>query len=192
MRAMCILAISWLTLGMLPIESASAEPRYSGSVHAGYVLAQDIGLGAGGWASVARDIGAHWSVGAEAGYAALPTADAPFASVARGAPLRTGGGSALASASGALMFRNAPPPAHVYVIGTVGYYDLAIRSGFGFPRVPGKLEHERHAGFSIGAGISGSGQLAPGFELRWHHVSDVDRRDIMSDALSFEFGLHFE
>jgi hypothetical protein len=194
MRALRILALIWLTSWLLPIESASAEPHYSGTLHAGYALTRGNGLGMSGRAGVARAIDPHWSVGAEAAYSVLPALnDEGYIDVV--VPRFDGAGGTFLvarSASGLVELRDSNSLARPYIVGTAGYCELTIRTRFNSSRVAEDVARERHAEFSLGAGVSGPGHVMPGFQLRWSHLSGMDRSDIASDALSFEFGLHFE
>ena len=52
-----------------------------------------------------------------------------------------------------------------------------------------RVEDVWNPGFSLGVGVSGSGLVRPGFQLRWHEV--LGPEDINLDLVTFEAGLHF-
>src|SRR5439155_538 len=80
------------------------------------------------------------------------------------------------------------PTIRVHLLGTFGYYDLTHRTKYGGVR-PDAVEHEASPGFSLGIGLSGSGPLMPGFQLRWHEVLRPEPNRL--DVVSLEAALHF-
>jgi hypothetical protein len=141
----------------------------------------------GGWAALLRSVAPGWSVGAEAGYFALPGIDYNVLNVV-GFPLVSSDFRVM-SASAVVRWRN-EIEMPVHLIGSLGYYNEEQRDHRASGSDP--VERNGHVGFGLGAGISGSGSLRPGFQVRWHHVDRTKAREqLHGDTVSFEVGLYF-
>ncbi len=166
MRRARIATLSALALGTSLVASATAAPRWSGTAQAGFVLAQDLGLGAGGSLGLTHAIAPSWSVGGELGYAALPGRGFACATVV-GLDCPTGSDFRLASLAAAVTLRAAGRPGP-HLVGTFGLYDVVERTHF--MRRPDSITHDWRPGLSLGIGVSGPGPVSPEFDLRWERV----------------------
>jgi len=185
----CVALVAPIALLLLPVSRAGAETPCSAVVTGGLVSVSHRdgssvpgGTTLGVWIDLLRAALPNWSVGSEVGYSGLPGSYGVSAYV--GAP--NGTSRSMFSASGVVRWRN-EGPVRVHLLGTIGYYDLAARTGYDEGRSD-EVEHDRRAGFSLSIGFSGSGPVMPGFRLRWQDVVGPDR-DL--NAVSLEAGLHF-
>ena len=177
-----------LTAALAAFGSASARGETGWSAVAKTGLAfmrQGENVTSGGWFDLLHSMAPNASVGAEVGYIKLPGVSYVYPAVV-GYTGPTGKSLGMLGASGVFRVRSAGP-ARVHLLGTFGYYDLSTRTHFNGN--PDRVEHEGHPVFSLAIGVSGSGLVRPGFQLRWHEV--VMQRAEYFDVISFEAGLHF-
>ena len=182
--------VAWLAWLVVGAAEACAGTRWSATASGGFAFVSsrdgsDVpgGTNLGGWLSVLHAAAPNGSVGVEAGYFTLPALGAYAAVV--GGPM--GESRSVLSASGAVRWRS-PGAIRVHLLGTFGYYDLTHRTKYGGVR-PEAVEHEASPGFSLGIGLSGSGPLMPGFQLRWHEVLRPEPNRL--DVVPLEAALHF-
>jgi hypothetical protein len=173
----------------LASSRAQAEAPWSAAASGGLVFPVGQrygGTNAGGWVDLLHTAVPNWSIGAEAGWFALPgeSYDIPTDVGYNGSTRRSFG---MYSASAVVRGRS-PGMVRFHMLGTVGYYDLATRTLFAGAR-PDQVEHEWSPGFSLGIGFSGSELVRPGFQLRWHETVSPDH--VNMDLVTFEVGLHF-
>jgi hypothetical protein len=144
------------------------------------------GTNLGGWVDLLHRAVPNWSIGAEGGWFPLAGDQIMVLGFAPGPRIPMGSSRGLFSASGVFRGRS-PGPVRLHMLGTFGYYDLVTRTHF----VQGDdhVEHEWSPGFSLGIGVSGSGLVRPGFQLRWHETVGPEHDNM--DVVSFEAGLHF-
>jgi hypothetical protein len=193
-RLIAIVSVALLAFLAPGASQAGAESPWSATANAGIMAtggAEGGGLNLGGWAALLHTAASNWSVGGEAGYFTLPGLGYVVPAVV-GYDGPESSEFSMLSASGVVRARTAGP-VRAHLLGTFGYYDQVTRTHYVGGR-PDRVEHEGHPGFSIGAGVSGSGLLRPGFQLRWHHVlrSRADYQPYLhTDAVTFEAGLHF-
>ena len=184
MRPARIVALSALALGTSLVASAAAAPRWSGTAQAGFVLAQDSGLGAGGWLGLSHVVAPSWSVGGELGYTALPGHGSVCAAEV-GLDCPTGRDFRLASLAAVVTRRAARRPG-AHLVGTLGLYDVVERAHFA--RRPDSITHDWRPGLSLGIGVSGPGPVSPEFDLRWERVVGA-APEAATNAASFRFGV---
>lgn len=189
-HAVPLLAVAFTALAP---AGALADEGWSGSANAGLAFVQrQAGVSSGGWADLLHSITNKASAGLEVGYIKLPGTEAPNAYPALGyVPGDWSYGTF--SASAAFRVRGGPG-ARLHVLGTAGYYDLISRTqSQARPAQAGPTSepatHQWGPGFSLGIGVSGSGLVSPGFQLRWHETLGP-QRDTM-DIVTFEAGLNF-
>jgi len=178
-------------LGLLSIDAsrAEAEAPWSAAASAGLVFPVGQrygGTNAGAWVDLLHTAVPNWSIGAEAGYFALPGEPGSVLTVV-GYNEPTGKSFGMYSASAVVRGRS-PGMVRFHMLGTAGFYDLATRTHFAGGR-PDQVEHEWSPGFSLGLGVSGSELVRPGFQLRWHETLGPEHDTI--DVVTFEAGLHF-
>jgi hypothetical protein len=174
-----------VALTALAAAGARADAGWSGAAQAGLAFVQrGDGVSSGGWIELLHSVASNASAGLEAGYIKLPAS----ASVYTIQPWygTTSTTYSTFSASGAFRVRRGWG-ARLHALGTFGYYDLVTRENL----LDGsdQVEHTWNPGFSLGIGVSGSGRVRPGFQLRWHEFLGPD--DVNIDIVSFEVGLHF-
>jgi hypothetical protein len=170
----------------LAASSARAEVPLSATAYAGLAFARP-GVSSGGWVGLHCRVAPHWSLGAEGGYVVLSTAyytpvvlPAFAPSPVVDAPERT-----MRNVSAVFRGRSAGP-VRLHALLGVGYYELETRTHFTMGS--DQVEHEALPGFGFALGVSGTGLVRPGFQLRWDEV--IRPHNEYLDVFSFAVGLN--